>query len=43
MKGNLLYFKLIMKNEQKDIMIANKQSVTHKRWLKNFRIAIKYQ
>ena len=32
-----------MKNEEKDVIIATKQSVTHKRWLKNFRIAIKYQ
>lgn len=32
-----------MKNEEKDIIIATKQSATHKRWIKNFRTAIKYQ
>ena len=42
MKSSLFYLKLIIKDKEKDLIIAVKNSIIQKRWIKNFKIAIKY-
>lgn len=43
MKSSLFYFTVVMKDDQKDIILAAKNGIIARRWVRNFKIAVKYQ
>ena len=43
MKKHLFYFKIFLKDKEKDILVATKHANVFQHWVKNIRAAIQYQ